>query len=486
METEMKTLIVKNFSGSFNDKYIGHEIINSFDYDDNKTDSYLFYLPPYGSIFTENNFFQNDKYKQGFEKIVIFEETGITNVLKLKAVALEPSIIDKKKYEELLAKVRYKGKLLDEIRFGSASGLDPLVSKNIYHFTYLIKKENYFNFEDDNLLIWHKSTKKRNDKEDTSFKTASELYGQEPFKLENTTIGQKNYCYNIIKVGTDFDKWFEEKVKPSLETKKPWELPTINGSSAFSKSKNYDDDNLISNLKRTDDENLYTNFIQTILLQSKELKNIFFSYMVSKLFGKKCVPSNVGVETQHQSLIEIKRAANSLIKRFTKEKKEKMDHLLKNCKSDGLKNEITDIIKKIETDNIDKNDKFINGYIDLYLEDDNYRIAIENKIYSGINGKSTPLKDIDQIKTYKKYLEDLNSTGSEKASAVVILCPESEKYKFVNSKATNVVTYKELFDFFSKNKCLIKKNEHNFLNALAYHAFSKEEIISARFLKALS
>ena len=57
METEMKTLIVKNFSGSFNDKYIGHEIINSFDYDDNKTDSYLFYLPPYGSIFSENDFF---------------------------------------------------------------------------------------------------------------------------------------------------------------------------------------------------------------------------------------------------------------------------------------------------------------------------------------------------------------------------------------------------------------------------------------------
>ncbi len=69
-----ETLIVKNFSGSFNDEGIGQEIINSFDYDNNNTASYLFFVPPYGTIFKEKkeDFFKNSKYLTGFKKILIF------------------------------------------------------------------------------------------------------------------------------------------------------------------------------------------------------------------------------------------------------------------------------------------------------------------------------------------------------------------------------------------------------------------------------
>ena len=97
-----KTLVVKNFSGSFNDEFIGQEVINSFDYDNNNSEYYLFFLPSYGSIFSETNFFSNKDYREGFEKIVIFEETGITNVLKLKAVALYPESIDENQYKYLV------------------------------------------------------------------------------------------------------------------------------------------------------------------------------------------------------------------------------------------------------------------------------------------------------------------------------------------------------------------------------------------------
>ena len=94
----MKTLIVKNFSGSFNDEYIGHEIINSFDFDGNNSGYYLFYVPPYGSIFSETDFFDNLNYKDGFDKIIVFEETEITNVLKLKSVVIDPEPIDEATY----------------------------------------------------------------------------------------------------------------------------------------------------------------------------------------------------------------------------------------------------------------------------------------------------------------------------------------------------------------------------------------------------
>lgn len=474
----MKTLIVKNFSGSFNDEYIGHEIINSFDYDNNKSDYYLFYLPPYGSIFSEKSYFNRADYKEGFDKIVIFEETGITNVLKLKAVAIKPVVINKKQYDEAVDKALYKGKKLSDIKFGSDEYFDPLLERNDFHVTYLIQKQNYYNLEKFNLLIWHKSNETRNNLKDESIRKAEQLFGKKPEVLDDTTIGQKNYCYGKEKIGLKFDTWFVHEVEPLLKKKNKWNLKTVSEMSAGLRI--YEDNNLINNLCRTSDENLYTNFIKTILLQNTKLRDLFFSELVLRKFSKKdYVPSNILVETQRQSLIELKRAANSLIKSTTKKRAKKMNELINKCPSEEIKNEV----KK----HIEEKAKFVNGYIDLYLEDDNYRIVIENKIYSGINGKQDGSPDIDQIKTYNGYLSDLDKTTSNKENAVIILVPESEKNSFKNYGADDIITYKDLYEFFVKNKSFIgPRNRDDFINAIAFHALTKEEIITARFLKALS
>ena len=156
-----------------------------------------------------------------------------------------------------------------------------------------------------------------------------------------------------------------------------------------------------------------------------------------------------------------------------------MNELINKCPSEEIKNEV----KK----HIEEKAKFVNGYIDLYLEDDNYRIVIENKIYSGINGKQDGSPDIDQIKTYNGYLSDLDKTTRNKENAVIILVPESEKNSFKNYGADDIITYKDLYEFFVKNKSFIgSRNRDDFINAIAFHALTKEEIITARFLKALS
>ncbi len=237
---------------------------------------------------------------------------------------------------------------------------------------------------------------------------------------------------------------------------------------------------MIKNLRRTSDENLYTNFLQTILQQSKELKVKFFNYLVQKRFSiENYVPKNVSTKTQQQSLIALKRAANSLIRRSAKKKENKMNALLRNCRSLEIRNEVQKRVGNYEV--------FINGYIDSYLEDENYRIAIENKIYSGIHGKQKGPEASDQIATYKQYLDDLNKTEKQKGNGIVLLVPESEKSGFVGyRKDIVIVTYKDLHEFFYENKGLIKRYCDEFLNALAVHTLTKEQIITARFLEALS
>lgn len=431
-------------------------------------------MPPYGSIYSENNFFNNDKYKKGFEKIVIFEATGITNVLKLKAVALEPSIITKKEYEELCDKVFYKGKQLTKINFGTYAYFDPLDVRKIFNVTYLIKKEKYYNLEKDNILICHNGNAVCNKLKNDSLEKAKELYEKEPDVLSDTTFGQKNYCNNADKIGPKFEQWFEAKVKPLLKPDKCWILKTVEENSIGLDI--YDDNNLINNLQRTSDENLYTNFIQTVLHENEEIRKKFFEFLVSKEFNQKNYESNhVYSETQRQALVDLKRAANSLIKHKTQKRKSKMENLIS-------KYEKPEIITEVQ-DHIRNKDPFINGFIDLYLEDDNYRIVIENKIYSNINGKQKDFK-YNQIDTYNNYLMDLNKSVSTKKNCVILLVPESEKNSF---GMYNIITYKDIYEFFKINKDLIKEeNRDDFINALAFHALTKEEKITSRFLKVLS
>lgn len=476
--TNMKTLIVKNFSGSFNDEYIGHEIINSFDFDGNNSGPryYLFYVPPYGSIFSETDFFDNLNYKDGFDKIIVFEETEITNVLKLKSVVINPKPINEETYLRYLNKVKYGGKLLKDILFGSGSNDDPLKKPvKIYNFTYLVKQGNYYNFEDNNILIWHKSTPVRNKLKAKSIADAKKIYGKEPVVINDTPIGQYNHCYNV---GTEFENWYEEKVEPYLGSH-AWSLLTV-GTTSKGIQSIYNDDNLIKNLNRISDENLYSNFIKTVLEQNQILKNDFFSFLVEKLHKiKGYQTSSANVSTQKQSLIEIKRALNSYLKNDSKKNLKRINTMIAKCPSEEIKNEV----KK----HIEEKSKFVNGYIDLYLEDDNYRIVIENKIYSGIGKHEGEQEEVTQIEVYRTYLNDLNKIDSkhQKTSSIIVLCPESEKNSFIDCGEDVVLTYKDLYEFFVNKKNLISRNCDDFLNAIAFHALSKEQIITARFLRIL-
>ena len=198
-----KTLIIKNFSGSFNDNGIGHEVINILDYDDNNSEEYLFFVPPNGTIFKNSkDFLDSKEYKDNtIEKIMIFESTFITNILKLKAIALDPIKITKNEYEEYIKnKVKYNGKKLMDIKFGDNPNND-----FISYFTFLIKKDNYFNFENRNIYICHKNSKKRNENNNSYIELAKRIFGENNvFNIDDLFIGEKNYT---LKESSNLENW---------------------------------------------------------------------------------------------------------------------------------------------------------------------------------------------------------------------------------------------------------------------------------------
>ena len=123
----------------------------------------------------------------------------------------------------------------------------------------------------------------------------------------------------------------------------------------------------------------------------------------------------------------------------------------------------------------------------MYIIDDNYTIIIENKIDSGINWKHADIdKDIDQLKTYNKFLKDNNIINGK----VILFVP----YKYYNvyknyNVDTLTITYKDIYYFFKDNKDLINLNDNykfEFLNLLYKHSLTREEDIITRFCNTLT
>ena len=483
-EEHYETLLVKNFSGSFNENGIGHEVINLFEANNNKKDFYIFYVPPYGSIGSFSEDFINTNAYRDIKKILVFDSTTITSILKLKAVILDPIPVDSiEEMKQIAASFKYgpNNIPLNKIDFNDNEFQKEKQKKTtLFPFTYKVKKAKYYNFEDDNLFVWHKRTGAMNNLKDKSLRTFHIVYGPKAKieKLDDTTLGERNYSYKTL--GQDLEDWFIKKVKPKLKKKKPWKLQAV--PKVLKIEYKYSKNNFLEFVKKTTDENLYTNFICSILNSNEELKNSFFSFLIEKYLKKKNYkPRNLTVEPQCQSLIEPKRVANNYIRAESQKNKDKIRKELKD--NWNFTDEQIDSLTQ----------PFVDGQMDIYLHDENYRIAIENKILCGINGQHDDIdEDINQLKTYKLFLKELNDYGSDgkrKTNKVILLAPKNVANNFVNyDKDVPVMSYRDLAEFFTKKEnkeLIVEKYRDDFLNAVYKHSVTREEDVKTRLFEAL-
>lgn len=483
-EEHYETLLVKNFSGSFNENGIGHEVINLFDANNNKKNFYIFYVPPYGSIGSFSEDFIKTNVYRDIKKIFVFDSTTITSILKLKAVILDPIPVDSvEEMKQIASTFKYgpNNIPLNKIDFNDNEFQKEKEEKTIlFPFTYKIRKSKYYNFEEDNLFVWHKRTGAMNNLKNDSLRKFHIVYGinAKIDELNDTTLGERNYSYKSL--GQDLENWFNRKIKPKLKNKQPWKLEVV--PKILNIDYKYTKNNFLEFVKKTTDENLYTNFICSILNSNEELKSSFFSFLIDKYLKKKNYkPNNLVVDAQCQSLIEPKRVANNYIRAESQKNKDKLRKEL--VDKWNFTNEQIDSLTQ----------PFIDGQMDIYLHDDNYRIAIENKILSGINGQHDDIdEDINQLKTYKLFLKELNDygfDGKRKINKVILLAPKNVANNFVNyDKDVPVMSYRDLAEFFTKKEnkeLIVEKYRDDFLNAIYKHSVTREEDVKIRFFEAL-
>lgn len=483
-EEHYETLLVKNFSGSFNENGIGHEVINLFDANNNKKNFYIFYVPPYGSIGSFSEDFIKTNVYRDIKKIFVFDSTTITSILKLKAVILDPIPVDSvEEMKQIASTFKYgpNNIPLNKIDFNDNEFQKEKEEKTIlFPFTYKIRKSKYYNFEEDNLFVWHKRTGAMNNLKNDSLRKFHIVYGinAKIDELNDTTLGERNYSYKSL--GQDLENWFNRKIKPKLKNKQPWKLEVV--PKILNIDYKYTKNNFLEFVKKTTDENLYTNFICSILNSNEELKSSFFSFLINKYLKKKNYkPNNLVVDAQCQSLIEPKRVANNYIRAESQKNKDKLRKEL--VDKWNFTNEQVDSLTQ----------PFIDGQMDIYLHDDNYRIAIENKILSGINGQHDDIdEDINQLKTYKLFLKELNDygfDGKRKINKVILLAPKNVANNFVNyDKDVPVMSYRDLAEFFTKKEnkeLIVEKYRDDFLNAVYKHSVTREEDVKTRFFEAL-
>ena len=301
---ECNTLFIRNFSGYFNEVGIGHEVINMFD-TNNKLDYIPFYVPPYGMVFSEkkDRFLRDSRYKK-INTLVIFDTTSITNVFKLKAISTNIGYYNNyQEIEQDAEKFTYgpNNIKLKDIKFGD----DEYRTNNtdiefVSRIKYKVYKNHYYNFENDNILIWCSSNKKRDNLKQKSIDKCEQIYGIKPIDLKDTTIGQKNYIYNTL--GKDFKVFIQNKIKSICNDDHIYRLSSL--SNLNRNIQTYVSNSLFEHLQKASDENLITNFIYYVLnlnnnLNNK-LKDKFMSYLASKAFNvSDYIPSNVELNKQY-------------------------------------------------------------------------------------------------------------------------------------------------------------------------------------------
>lgn len=121
-------------------------------------------------------------------------------------------------------------------------------------------------------------------------------------------------------------------------------------------------------------------------------------------------------------------------------------------------------------------------FIDIWIEDDEHIIVIENKIKSGINGIDEEGSQLEYYFDYAKKMAEENKTGSRKISThFFIFAPRYNTinfYSYPRGAEYQYITYNDLYKSFSDNRYLYKNDPYfeDFLKGLRRHTKSMSEL----------
>lgn len=171
-----------------------------------------------------------------------------------------------------------------------------------------------------------------------------------------------------------------------------------------------------------------------------------------------------------------------------------------NYSDDGFREFAKEVLGLPNTGSITSLVRESENNIDLWIETETHIIVIENKIRSGINGvKQDGDEETNQLKKYYKHAKEKCREGQK--LALYLFAPNYSSIKPTDLKGMDpkgnteweyaLITYKEIYDFFSKHGALYEDECHfsDFCRDLKCHIESSEDnkrrVMHERFAQIL-
>lgn len=456
-----EVLIIKMFVGGFNDKNIGHEVINFYK-PDNCDDSYI-YVPPIGQV-------AKDKYKK-IEKIIM---VGPPENYAYPILAIANKIMGFNSDEEretVEKNTSYGGKCIKEIAFAQDH------SDGASHHLNFIVPKGALKKPEKKIYIIPKVHKKFDKKIDERVEKIKKLGGQYIILDKENPQHSVAYCSiddsnkELKKLLAEVENWVEYPLK-EIDVKK-----TVAG---------YIPNSILAFIDKEYEEQIYTNMLYSIIKNGMTAQERidFSNFMLSKIATQletspmeNC--KDLKVYKEKHALTDSQSLIVTVFGNAKEETKEKAEKKLK--ENYGLKStkEMYDSIQKQR------------GRIDLLLENEDYLIIIENKVRSALNGL---YEDGDEIKTqlnkyenFAKYYKKENKTIENAKSHIIVFTPNYNVNIELYGKEgqITIITYSDLEHYF-QNNYIHHQYFYEFYNALKLHACNREEQINRRFINVLT
>ncbi|MBR2506336.1 MAG: PD-(D/E)XK nuclease family protein [Bacilli bacterium] len=461
-----EVLIIKMFVGGFNDKNIGHEVINFYNPDNCEDKSYI-YVPPLGKV-------AMDKYK-GIEKIIMVgpPENYSYPILAIADVVEKfKDDNDRKLTEE---QTSYGGKCVKNIAFAE----DHQDDNAFVHLNFIVPHGKLKHPNCKICLVPAKNERFTVDKREECKQKIEKQGGK--YILLDSENPQHSVAY------CDISGENNKQLKGLLEDVKNWPEYPLKKVELTTALDGYDSNNFLAFIDKEYEEQVYTNMLYSIIkdgmtVQQRMDFSNFILDEVSKQLKTAFVENNedLTVSKEKNSLTDIQSLILTCFskKAGKKTKQEAATKLAKDYPTIVYDEKSVEIIEKQR------------GRVDLLLENQYHLIVVENKIKSALNGL---YEDGDEIKTqldkyenFARFYKEENESIRNAQTTVVVFTPNyNANIEFYGKQnCVAVITYSKLYQYFKGNPVNYKYFKE-FLNALKLHICNREEEINRRFINVL-
>ena len=254
-----EVLIIKTFVGGFNDKNIGHEVINFYKPDGDGVVSYI-YVPPIGKVDAGKYF--------GVEKIIM---VGPPENNAYPVLAVVDKLEKFKSPEERLdaeSKTKYGGKFVRDIPF--AIDHKDMATE---HFNFIVPKDGIKKPNEKIFIVPATNARFTSERQAESVKKIKTL-GAQSVRLE-----RENPQHSVAYCSIDGDK--NAELKNFLEDVKNWSVYKLKTVEEFNQDE-YDSTGFLSFIDKENEEQIYTNMFYSILSVMSTRERVAFSNFILK------------------------------------------------------------------------------------------------------------------------------------------------------------------------------------------------------------